>query len=122
MSAADVVRGYIEAIERQDVEEVFRFVDAEGAYEEFPNRVFPLGRRATLSELRGAFEEGKALVRAQRYETVRIFESGPRAVAEVIWSATLADGRKLRAHSCQVFQVRDGRIVRQRNFDCYAPL
>jgi ketosteroid isomerase-like protein len=121
MSAADVVRGYIEAIERQRVEDVLRFVDAGIAYEEFPNRVFPLGRRATLSELRAALEEDKGTVRAQRFERVSIFESGPRAVAEVVWTGTLADGRELRAHSCQVFHVRDGRIVRQRNFDCYAP-
>ena len=65
---------------------------------------------------------------SQRYEVVNAVAGGDTVVLEVRWSGTLAisfgtipAGGEMRARFALVLEFRDGRISRQRNYDCFDP-
>jgi ketosteroid isomerase-like protein len=58
----------------------------------------------------------------------RAYADGNTVILEVLWIGTLAiplgrlaAGDDMRAHFCVVIELRDGKIVRQRNYDCFEP-
>jgi ketosteroid isomerase-like protein len=65
----------------------------------------------------------------QRLEGLEVLPAGDCVVARAAWSGTLAvdaaplrAGSTLRARLAMFFTVRDGRVFRQENYDCYEPL
>jgi ketosteroid isomerase-like protein len=124
----EVVTAYIRAVERFDVDTVAALLDAEMQFTELPNPIRPAGgtddKAAMLAALRRS-AEGKVL-KAQRYHLAGIVATAQSVVVEARWEGDLAMGiGRLRAgdtmiaHICMVFELRNGRIVRQRNYDCY---
>jgi ketosteroid isomerase-like protein len=68
------------------------------------------------------------MMAAQRYEVLNAIGSGDRVAVEVRWTGTLAvplgslpAGGQMRARFAIFLELRDGRIVRQRNYDCFEP-
>lgn len=62
----------------------------------------------------------------QSFEITGFVENGSRAVVEAKWRGTmaisagqLAAGQELKAFFCMVFEFRDGKIHKQRNYDCF---
>jgi ketosteroid isomerase-like protein len=103
-------------------------LDPEVIFEELPNRVTPKGGRADLAAMRAGAERGQALLASQTYEVLGGFAAGAQVVLEVKWTGvlkialgSLAPGDALTAQCAMIFELRDGRILRQRNYDCYAP-
>ena len=77
--------------------------------------------------LEGA-ERGQKVMRRQRFEVLGAVESGDTVALEVQWAGTLAvpvgrlpAGGDMRARFAVFFEIRDGKIVRQRNYDCFEP-
>lgn len=69
---------------------------------------------------------GKKLLKEQQYDIQKVFESGDTLITEVIWTAVVgADagafktGQQLKAYFCCIFEFKDGKIYRQRNYDCF---
>lgn len=97
--------------------------------EEFPNRFLPEGATRGLEELREAAARGRKAMSAQTFEIVRMYAEGDTVIVEADWSGTLAiplgeqtpAGTVMRAKFAQVIQLIDGKIVRQRNYDCFYP-
>jgi ketosteroid isomerase-like protein len=96
---------------------------------EHPNLVSPQGSRRDRAALLESFEAGRRLMAEQRLEGVEILPAGDHVVARAAWSGTLAvdapplrAGSTLRARLAMFFTVRDGRVFRQENYDCYEPL
>lgn len=97
--------------------------------EEFPNRFLPGGATRGLKELRDAAERGRKVMSSQTFEILAMFADGDTVVVEADWSGTLAvplgektpAGTVMRARFAQVLQLVDGKIVRQRNYDCFYP-
>jgi len=97
--------------------------------EEYPNRFLPNGATRGLSELREAAERGRKVMSSQTFEILRMYAEGDTVVVEADWSGTLAvalgeqtpAGTVMRAKFAQVIELEDGRIVRQRNYDCFYP-
>jgi ketosteroid isomerase-like protein len=97
---------------------------------EYPNLLTRALRTRTLPELLRDAKQGKALLAEQRF-TVRHHTSSPtaeRVVVEADWRGDIGAnlgpfrrGQQLRAHFCMVFELRDGLIFRQRNYDCFEP-
>ncbi|HUP56448.1 MAG TPA: hypothetical protein VM598_03280 [Bdellovibrionota bacterium] len=53
-------------------------------------------------------------------------DAGERTAVELVWSGTMAieagalkPGQRLKAYFCIVLEGRDGKIFRQRNYDCF---
>jgi ketosteroid isomerase-like protein len=68
------------------------------------------------------------VLREQRYDVRGVMEEGDRVALEVLWTgvlaipvSTLAAGAEMRAHFAMFLEFRDGKIYRQRNYDCYEP-
>ncbi len=124
-----IVRRYYQAIQRGAVgEELAAFYAPDAIQEEFPNRLAPNGVRRDLEALQEAAARGRGVMASQQFELLRIVASGDTVAVEARWTGTLAQaigpspaGTIMKARFGQFFEFRDGRIVAQRNYDCFEP-
>jgi ketosteroid isomerase-like protein len=96
--------------------------------EEFPNRLLPNGAQRDLRGLREAAERGAALMDGQTFQLLTLVASGSTVVAEAEWRGQVSRdagpfvaGTELRTRYAQVLELRDGKIVALRNYDCFYP-
>jgi ketosteroid isomerase-like protein len=95
---------------------------------ERPNLVNPRGSERDLERMLASLLEGRRLLASQRFDVVDHIVAGDRVATRVVWTGTAAEGAalpagaRLRADSAMFFTLRDGRIHRQENFDCFAAL
>jgi ketosteroid isomerase-like protein len=121
-----VVRTYLEAIERFDVEAADQCLDPSVVQTEHPNRLYAKGQVRRREELRRDLPKGRAVLRSQAYPIDNVVAAGETVVVETRWQGVLnvplgrlQPGDTMVAHICMVFRLRDGRIVAQANYDCY---
>ena len=130
MSASDnlaQVRAYLACIEAAgSVSDVTAYFHPDVVHRQWPNAIYPDGAVMDLTTMRTNFERGKQLLAAQRYEIISALAQGDEVSLEVTWRGTLAvplkhlaPGSELVAHCAMFFRLREGRIVEQRNYDCY---
>lgn len=93
---------------------------------EFPNLLTSSVVVSNFESLMQRIPNGKRLLKEQKYDIQQVYESGDTLIAEVIWTAVVgADvaafkmGQQLKAYFCCVFEFKDGKIYRQRNYDCF---
>jgi ketosteroid isomerase-like protein len=128
MSADDLValtRRYLDAIERHDGS-ALAFYAPDVVQVELPNRFLPAGATRDLAAIREAGERGRQVLTAERYDVRSALASDDRVALEVLWTGTLAvpvgtipAGCEMRAHFAMFVTFRDGKIVEQRNYDCF---
>lgn len=124
-----LVREYLSALERGEVGAALaRFFTPDAVQVEFPNRLNPNGGRSDLATMLERSERGKALLQSQRYVVGSAIARDSVVAVEAEWSATLAvpvgtipAGGSMRAHFAMFFEFVDGKIHRQRNYDCFEP-
>ena len=104
------------------------YFTADVVQEELPNRLVPAGARRDLTAMREGAERGRRVLKDQRYEVQRAYATGDMVILEVLWVGTLAvsigtlqPGEEMKAHFAVFLEFRDGRICRQRNYDCFEP-
>jgi len=122
------VQGYLKSIEKGDFAYIADLFSPDAVMEQLPNRIYPNGIRSGVSKMAEAFEKGRQLLSSQSYEIRNAVAEGDRLSIEVLWTGTLAmsfgslgGGSQMRAHSAMFFQFKDGKIVSQRNYDCFEP-
>jgi ketosteroid isomerase-like protein len=122
------VEHYLKPIENGDFAYIANLFSPDAVLEQFPNRIYPNGIRSGASRMAEAFEKGRKLLSSQSYEIKSCIVDGDNLSIEVLWTGTLAlafgglsVGSKMRAHSAMFFQFKDGKIVSQRNYDCFEP-
>lgn len=123
------VQAYFAAIERgiaADTLDTFYAPDV--VQEEFPNRLMPNGAKRDLQGIREAAARGRALMRSQQFEVLNVVAHGATVVVEALWTGTVgatvgpfAEGTIIRARFAMFFELRDGKITSQRNYDCFDP-
>ena len=124
-----LARRYLTALEQgRTGDALAAFFTTDVVQEEFPNRLAPAGAQRDLPALLDAAVRGQQIMHAQRYELLHAVASGDDVVLEVQWTGTLAvplgelpAGGQLRARFAVFLEFRDGRIRRQRNYDCFEP-
>ena len=123
-----LARDYLESIGRADQLGGLRFFADDVVQIEFPNRLLPNGATRDLAALREGAERGRKVMTAQRFEVVNAIASGDQVAVEAIWTGTLAVpmgsipvGGQMRARFAIFLTCRDGKIVRQHNYDCFDP-
>jgi ketosteroid isomerase-like protein len=109
-------------------EELEQFFAPDVVQEEFPNRLLPSGATRDLAAMKLGRARGQALLEAEHFDLVNAVASGEHVAVEVVWTGTVRDaagpftaGQRLRARFALFMEFRDGRIVRQRNYDCFDP-
>lgn len=131
MTSFNVTRAqqYLQAVASLgSFENVADFYSSEVVIEEFPNRIAPQGRVRRAGDLRAAYEQGRQILRSQTYNVQRILEAGDEVAVELEWSGILAipvmdlpAGSEMKAFVAMFLTFRNGKIVSQRNYDCYLP-
>jgi len=124
-----IARRYIAALSSgAGADEVSQFYAQDVVQEEFPNRLLPNGATRDLAALKHARVRGQALLSAETFEVLGVVAIGSQVAMELRWSGTIGSnvgpftaGQVLRARFAIFLEFRDGRIVRQRNYDCFEP-
>lgn len=119
MTTRDIVLAYLRAIESHDLDLVATFMHSEIEVLEHPNRLNPMGARYDGAALRAAGERGKAMMASERYDVRALTVEGDRAVAQILWTGVLLDGRSMSAHICSAIELREGKVYRQEQYDCF---
>ena len=95
---------------------------------EYPNALTKQCATRNLSELKTAAEKGAQVLTKEEYEVKNLISTTDTVVLECIWKGTLAipignieAGGKMKAYFAQIFEFKDGKIYRQRNYDCFEP-
>ena len=119
---------YLESIGRKDELGALRFFADDIVQVEFPNRLVPNGATRDLTAIRAAAERGRKVMTSQRFEVINAIASGEQVAVEAVWTGTLAvplgsiaAGGQMRARFAIFLTYRDGKIVRQHNYDCFDP-
>ena len=129
MTNTDRAKAYLKAIEDDaPFNMVSGFFAEDIVQHEYPNQLVKHGAVRGLAELQTAAERGRGVVAWQRYEIRNAIEAGDWVALEVTWRAalkvpigTLPSGGEMKANFGVFMQFRDGRIVRQHNYDCFDP-
>lgn len=96
---------------------------------EYPNLLNKTLQRRTFSEILDNIRAGRELLLDPHFE-LHHTHTGPdgRIVVEAHWHATLANdigpllrGQQLSAEFCMIFELRDGKIIQQRTYNCFEP-
>lgn len=127
----DTVQRYLETLfdPEADPDAIGAFLHPDVEMIEHPNAIAPTGHRRTREEALEGARSGRQLLRRQGLEDQRISATAEVVTVRATWRGELAHdagamsaGDVLTAHLAMFFTVRDGRIVRQENYDCYEPL
>jgi ketosteroid isomerase-like protein len=124
---AAFVRAYLEAIAAGATGEALAaWFHPDVEQVEFPNRLVAGGATRDLAAILASAERGQAVVRRQAFSVATVLVHADRAAVEARWEAELAvpvgsraAGDVMRAHFAMFFEFRDGKIWRQRNYDCF---
>jgi ketosteroid isomerase-like protein len=122
-----LVRSYLDALTTGAVgDELSKFFTSDAAQVEYPNRLNPNGGRSDLAKILLRAEQGQKLIAKQTYEIQSEIAEGSKVAIEAIWTGILAvpvgalePGSTMRAHFAIHFEIRDGLIAGQRNYDCF---
>ncbi len=125
----DTALRYLQALEQGAVGEALAaFFHPEVEQREYPNALYRHGQTRGLQGLLEGAERGQQLLASQHYAVRSTLAQGDSVALEVDWTGTLAvpvaklpAGAKLQAALGVFLTFRDGRIVSQRNYDCYEP-
>lgn len=108
--------------------ELDAFFAADVVQIEFPNRLLPHGATRDLAAMKEGRARGQALLEHEAFDITNLVASDEHVGAEVVWTGTVRDaagpfaaGQTLRAHFAVFMEFRNGKIVRQRNYDCFDP-
>jgi ketosteroid isomerase-like protein len=122
------VQLYLKCIEDGSFAPMAELFAPDAVMEQLPNRIYPNGIRSGLSRMAEAFEKGRKLLVSQTYEIKHHVVNGDHVAVAVLWIGklavsfgTLAAGSEMRAHSGMFFEFKKGKIVSQRNYDCFEP-
>src|SRR5262249_24180545 len=127
-TTTDLIRRYFDLLAR--------FSTDRGAFEEilhpdvrqreFPNLLNRHGQESDLADLLRRAALGKTILAKQSYDITNVVEGTGQAVVEAVWRGELAAdvgtlkvGQKLMAYFCVLLELKDGKIYRQRNYDCF---
>lgn len=93
---------------------------------ELPNLLNKKGQTSKRSEIFDRLESSKKILVKQSFKIESYIEKGDRAAAEAVWEGTMAidlgslkKGQTLKAFFCMVFEFKEGKIIKQKNYDCF---
>lgn len=126
---AALARRFIAAVERGATGQALAdFLHDDVEQHELPNRLFSEGVRRDRAALLASAEKGQNVLRSQRYEISNVVAAGDHVAIEMRWRAELAvplgalqPGDTMTGQFAFFLEIRDGRIARMRNYDCYDP-
>jgi ketosteroid isomerase-like protein len=125
----DLARRYIDTLSSgAGPDDIGQFFAPDAIQEELPNRLLPYGATRDVEAMKQARARGRTLLSAERFDVLNAVASGDQVAMELRWSGTVGAatgpfkaGQSLRARFAVFLEFREGRIARQRNYDCFEP-
>lgn len=120
---------YIATIARGETGDALaRFFTSDVTITEMPNRVATHGSISELPKALEAARRGQQLFKRQTYTITNILGEGDWVALEMDWIGVtavqiqnLAPNSEMRDHAAVFLEFRNGRIFRQRHYDCFEP-
>jgi hypothetical protein len=120
---------FIKTLEnRSSADELLEFYHPDIEQIEFPNTVTKNTAVRSLNDLKEASQKGKKILLKEEYEVLRSFTFENTVIIEATWIGTLAIplgnipvGGQMKAHFAQFYEFEEGKIIKQRNYDCFEP-
>ncbi|MFT3705156.1 MAG: nuclear transport factor 2 family protein [Agriterribacter sp.] len=124
-----VVVDFLKAMEeRKSSEELDQFYHLDIKQIEYPNAVTKNTATRDLAALKEGSDRGQKIMLKEEYEIKNLHTAGDTVILEAIWKGTVAipignipAGGQMTAYFAQFFEFKDGKIFRQRNYDCFEP-
>lgn len=124
-----ITRAYLKALEAGHSWDELRVYYAETVEQiEYPNRLLAQGATRNLNDLKEASLRGKQVLLSQTYDIQKAYVAGNTVILETIWTARIAipigqipPGGEMKAYFAQFIEFEDGKIIRQRTYDCFEP-
>ena len=120
---------FVRAVEAMDGSKMEGFFAPDVEQTEMPNTFKPAGQVRDLSALKSDIGKSKGIIEQQKYDILNTIAHGEIVVLEMVWHGTvvtdippLREGQKLRAQCVAVFEFREGKVVKLRNYDCFDAL
>ncbi|MCB2378563.1 nuclear transport factor 2 family protein [Hymenobacter sp. BT635] len=96
---------------------------------EYPNLLHKEIQRRSFTDILDNLRAGRELLLNPHFELHRAHACGDGTmVVEAHWHATLANdigplvrGQVLAAQFCMIFELKDGKIIQQRTYNCFDP-
>jgi diamine N-acetyltransferase len=124
----DIALRYLASVGNGDHASTLDFYADDSVQVEFPNRLLPAGATRNRAQLREAAERGAKVMQSQKFEVTHAIASGNSVAIEAKWTGWLAvpfgsipAGGTMTATFAIFMVFRDGKIVRQHNYDCFDP-
>ena len=122
-------KAYLHDIEQGKTGESLAYhFDPNVVQEEFPNALSPKRVKRDLAAILEGADRGQQILSSQRYEMQTAIALGDQVALEVAWTGTLAvpvanlaAGDQMKANFAVFLTFRNGKIIHQRNYDCYEP-
>ena len=129
LTNVQLAQRYIAAIaEGKTGDSLASFFTSDVTITEMPNRIKPHGSTSDLARALDASKRGQQLFSRQTYTITNILGNGDWVALEMDWSGitavpiqNLPPGSELKDKAAIFLQFRDGRIARQRHYDCFDP-
>lgn len=113
---------------RKSPEELRVFYHTDIEHIEYPNAITKNTTFRNMDALLEGAEKGSKVLVKEEYEIIKSYGFEDSVIIEAIWTGTLAiplgklqPGDKMKAYFAQFFEIKDGKIFRQRNYDCFEP-
>lgn len=113
---------------RKSPEELRVFYHPHIEHIEYPNAITKNTTFRNIDALLEGAEKGSKVLVKEEYEIIKSYGFEDSVIIEAIWTGTLAiplgklePGDKMKAYFAQFFEIKDGKIFRQRNYDCFEP-
>lgn len=129
-SKLDLVKKYFSLLEsfsdsKSDFEEI---LDTGFQQREFPNILNKNGQMSDFPDTIRRASLGRKMLSQQAFQILNSLESDDQLAVEVQWQGVMAidagpfkANQVLKANFCFVCEFRNGKIFRQRNYDCFEP-
>lgn len=121
----DIIRQYLAAIADGRLAQAMDCLHPDVEQIEHPNAIKPKGDFRRLPQLAADFERGRAMFASQVYDVRHTIDAGDEIAVEVHWEGVLAKDTgplpadaRMAVESAMFFRLREGRIIRQTNYDC----
>jgi ketosteroid isomerase-like protein len=125
----DLARRYIAAIAAFETDGLARFFGPGFVQVEMPNLMTPKGQSRDGAACIEGSKKGAAILSSQQFDIENVVAADDWVSLETKWVGVLKvgfgdvkPGTEMRAEIAMFLRVKDGRIVYQRNYDCYHPL
>ena len=112
--------------ESRSSSELEKFYHADIEQQEYPNAVTKNITVRNLADLKAGSDKGRKIMLKEEYEIKNLFSVADVVILEAVWKGTVAvpvgnipAGGQMTAYFAQFFEFKDGKIFRQRNYDCF---